>query len=158
VELVVDWNKNWCSQPEASYVAFPFAIPNGQLKLEAAGGFFQPGSHQSRGQLPGTCANYYTLQRAAHINSLDGAELLWLPLDAPLVMPNAINYANWESIPWDWNGFLASMPINHYWVTNFSPSQRGRLRLRYRMMSKAGWSDVESAIQAASPIEALGWR
>jgi len=158
VELVVDWTKNWCSQPEASYIAFPFAAANGQLKLEAAGGFFQPGSHKSKGQLPGTCANYYTTQRAAHIISPDGLELLWLPLDAPLVMPNVINYANWEPGPWDWNGFLASMPVNHYWLTNFSPSQRGHMRLRYRLISRTGLSDVESAILAASPIEALGWR
>lgn len=158
VELIVDWNKNWSHQPEAGYVAFPFAAANGQLKLETGGGFFQPGNHERGGQLPGTCANYYTIQRAAEINAPDGAGLVWLPLDAPLVMPNAINYANWEPGPWDWNGFLASMPVNHYWVTNFSPSQRGHIRLRYRLISRTGLSDVESAVLAASPIEALGWR
>ena len=84
VELVVDWNKNWCQQPEAAYVAFPFAAAKGQLALETGGGFFQPGSHGPGGQLPGTCANYYTVQRAAKINAAEGARLLWLPLDAPL--------------------------------------------------------------------------
>src|SRR5579859_3892241 len=157
-ELVVDWNKNWCQQPEAGYIAFPFAAAKGHLALEAGGGFFQPGSHGPGGQLPGTCANYYTIQRAAQITSAEGAGLLWLPLDAPLVMPNAINYANWEPGPWAWNGFLASMPVNHYWVTNFPASQRGPLRLRYGLMSLSGWPDAETAIQAAMPLEALGWR
>ena len=73
-------------------------------------------------------------------------------------MPNAINYANWEPGPWAWNGFLASMPVNHYWVTNFAASQRGLLRLRYGLMGLAGWPDAETAIQAASPLEAFGWR
>jgi hypothetical protein len=50
------------------------------------------------------------------------------------------------------------MPVTHYWVTNFAVSQRGLLRLRYGLMSLAGFPDSEAAIQAASPLEALGWR
>jgi hypothetical protein len=73
-------------------------------------------------------------------------------------MPNQINYDNWETDPWTWNGFLASMPVNHYWYTNFPTSQRGFLRLRYRMISASGWASDEAAIRAAMPVEALGWR
>ncbi len=73
-------------------------------------------------------------------------------------MPNAIDYNRWEGDPWDWNGLLASMPVNHYWHTNFMVSQRGHLRLRYRMISAGGWGDQEAAIQAALPVEAFGWR
>ena len=72
-------------------------------------------------------------------------------------MPNAIDYSNWESRPWTWNGFLASMPVNHYWHTNFAVSQRGYIRLRYRLFSPQGPS-LEAAIRAASPVDALGWR
>ncbi|HVU12229.1 MAG TPA: hypothetical protein VHD90_13175 [Phototrophicaceae bacterium] len=154
VELVIDWDKTWNELPEAAYVAFPFAADH--LKLETAGGFFQPGSHEAGGQLAGTCSSYYTIQCAAQIEQ-DGASLLWLPLDAPLVMPQAINYNRWETDPYDWNGFLASMPINHYWHTNFASSQRGYLRFRYRLFSR-GSADQESAIRTALPLEAFGWR
>jgi hypothetical protein len=157
IELVLEWEKLWCDLPEAAYVAFPFAAPDGRLELETSGGFFVPGSHSARGQLPGTCSSYYTIQRAARI-SCAGETLLWLPLDAPLVMPNAIDYARWETDPWRWNGLLASMPVNHYWNTNFPTSQRGRLRLRYRLVSPQGYPDDEAAIQAALPLDALGWR
>jgi hypothetical protein len=155
VELVLDWDKRWCDLPEAAYVAFPFAAPGGRLELETSGGFFTPGSHAPGGQLPGTCSSFYTVQRAARI-AAGGAELLWLPLDAPLVMTNAVDYNRWETEPYEWNGLLASMPVNHYWHTNFPTSQRGPLRLRYRIASPA--PNLERSIQAALPLDALGWR
>ncbi len=158
VELVLTWEKVWSDLPEAAYVAFPFASRQERLLLETSGGFFQPGSHEAGGQLPGTCSTYYTIQRAASLQSLNGQGLYWLPLDAPLVMPNAINFNNWETKEWQWNGFLASMPVNNYWHTNFPISQRGHLRLRYRFLSQHGFDNREQALQAAMPVEALGWR
>ena len=50
------------------------------------------------------------------------------------------------------------MPVNHYWVTNFAASQRGPVRLRYGLMSLSSWPEAETTIQAATPLEALGWR
>jgi hypothetical protein len=73
-------------------------------------------------------------------------------------MPNEIKYNRWETDPWRWNGFLASMPVNHYWHTNFPTSQRGLLRLRYRLFCPDTLLDDEIALQAALPLEALGWR
>ncbi|MHB8627211.1 MAG: glycoside hydrolase family 38 N-terminal domain-containing protein [Aggregatilineales bacterium] len=156
VELVIDWHKRWSDLPEAAYVAFPFAAPQGTLELETSGGFFRPGDHGPNGQLPGTCSSYYTIQRAARISDRD--RLLWLPLDAPLVMPNEINYNRWETEPYAWNGFIASMPVNHYWHTNFPTSQNGYIRLRYRLISAAAYPDTEAALRAALPHDAVGWR
>ncbi len=155
IELVFDWGKRWSDLPEAAYVAFPFAAREGQLELETSGGFFTPGSHAAGGQLPGTCSSFYTVQRAARITT-DAASLLWLPLDAPLVMTNAIDYNRWETTPYAWNGMLASMPVNHYWHTNFPTSQRGALRLRYRFVLPT--EDTEQSLQMALPRDALGWR
>jgi hypothetical protein len=157
IELVIDWEKQWCDLPEAAYVAFPFAVQN-DLHFETGGGWFRPGSHDAGGQLPGTCSSYYTIQRAARITGHGDAALFWLPLDAPLVLTNHIAYNRWETSPYTWNGFLASMPVNHYWHTNFPINQRGRLRLRYRFVSRNGFATDEQALQAAMPIEALGWR
>jgi hypothetical protein len=89
---------------------------------------------------------------------MSGRAMYWLPLDAPLVMPNAINYNNWETTPWQWNGFLASMPVNHYWHTNFSASQHGLLRLRYRFITSSTFARDEDALLAALPLDAYGWR
>jgi hypothetical protein len=154
VEQVIEWEKPWCDLPEAAYVAFPFNPNAKRLALETAGGFFTPGSHDAGGQLPGTCSSYYTVQRAARI-AHEGASLLWLPVDAPLVMLNEIDYNRWETEPFAWNGLLASMPVNHYWHTNFPTSQRGKLQLRYRFASDGRAGD---AIGAALPLSALGWR
>jgi hypothetical protein len=155
VEFVLDWDKTWSELPEAAYIAFPFVAQS--LALETGGGFFQPGSHETGGQLPGTCSSYYTIQRAAQLTAQNDHQALWLPLDAPLVMTNELSFTRWETTPWQWNGFLASMPVNHYWHTNFPVSQRGPLRLRYRFLSQHDYPDVEHAIQTAMPVEALGW-
>jgi hypothetical protein len=73
-------------------------------------------------------------------------------------MPNALKFDRWEVAPWRWNGMLASMPVNHYWHTNFPTSQRGPLCLRYRIASCQGASDREHAITMVMPHDALGWR
>ncbi len=156
VELVINWYKTWSDLPEAAYVAFPFAVSDARLELETAGGFFEPGSHDENGQLPGTSSSFYTIQRAARMTDND-RKLLWLPLDAPLVMANETNYNRWEIDPWSWNGLLASMPVNHYWHTNFPMSQQGYLRLRYRLVNPALFADTETAIQSALPLDAFGW-
>ncbi len=158
IELVIDWDKPWSDLPEAAYVTFPFVDQQSVLDLETGGGFFRPGSHETGGQLPGTCSSYYTIQRAARITRGDGVRGLWLPLDAPLVMTNELNFNRWETEPWSWNGFLASMPVNHYWHTNFPTSQRGPFRLRYRFVSQEAFVNEAQAIEAVMPVEALGWR
>jgi len=157
VELLLDWHKSWCDLPEAAYVTFPFNTSNARLEFETGGGFFQPGSHADGGQLAGTVNSYYTIQRAAHLT--DGNDrLLWLPLDAPLVMPQEVKYDRWETDEWQWNGLLASMPVNHYWHTNFPTSQRGYIRLRYRFINPALFASDEAALQTALPLDAFGWR
>ncbi len=154
VEQAIEWAKLWCDLPEAAYVAFPFAGAT-DIALETGGGFFRPGSHDAGGQLPCTCSSYYTVQRGARIAKGAGATLLWLPVDAPLVMLNEIDYNRWETEPYAWNGFLASMPVNHYWHTNFPTSQRGKVHLRYRF---AGAGQAGDDIDATLPLSALGWR
>lgn len=158
VELHIEWQKRWCDDPEAVYVAFPFAVHQADLQFETSGGFFTPGSHAAGGQIPGSCNSYYTLQRAVIIGNPTDHALIWAPLDAPLVMPNEIKFDRWEVAPWRWNGFLASMPVNHYWHTNFPTSQRGPLRLRYRIASSHGAHDRDTAVAQLMPQEALGWR
>ncbi len=158
VELHIEWDKVWSDAPEAVYVAFPFQAPTYELQLESSGGFFTPGSHHEGGQIPGTCNRYYTVQRAAVIANQSDHALIWAPLDAPLVVPNDIMFTRWEVAPWQWNGVLASMPVNHYWHTNFPTSQRGPITLRYLFASSRGAQNREHALQSVLPHEALGWR
>jgi hypothetical protein len=55
---------------------------------------------QNGRQIHGTCSSYYTPSSARHIVAPDGAELLWLPLGAPLMIPSAIDYKRWEIELW----------------------------------------------------------
>jgi hypothetical protein len=158
IELHIEWHKRWCDDAEAVYVAFPFTQHGEILQFETSGGLFQPGSHAAGGQIPGTCNSYYTVHSGAAMTSDVGAGLVWLPLDAPLVMPNELRFDRWDIAPWRWNGVLASMPVNHYWHTNFPTSQRGDLTLRYRLAAVPPGSHVPTAFGQVTAIEALGWR
>lgn len=157
VELHIEWHKRWCDDAEAVYVVFPFTQHGENLQFETSGGLFQPGSHAAGGQIPGTCNSYYTVQSGAALTDAAGAGLVWLPLDAPLVMPNELRFDRWEIAPWQWNGVLASMPVNHYWHTNFPTSQRGDLTLRYRIAAHTGTAATE-VFAHTTAVEALGWR
>lgn len=159
MEYSLEWDKQWSDLPEAAYVVFPFAEgKQSRLTLENGGGFFTPGSHEDGGQIPGTCSSYYTIQRAARIARVGGNDLFWLPLDAPLVMTNAVEYNRWDISPYQWNGLLASMPVNHYWHTNFAESQRGILRLRYRFVAADAKDEAEDVLRTALSVEVNGWR
>lgn len=118
VELAVDWYRTWSDLPEAAYITFPFAVPNGKLELETADSFFVPSSYEDGRQLPGTDSTFYTTQHAARITDRTTG-LYWLPVDAPLVMTSELNCNHWETQPYQWNGFLASMPVNHYCIRTF---------------------------------------
>ncbi|HVO70017.1 MAG TPA: hypothetical protein VMT24_08230 [Aggregatilineaceae bacterium] len=50
-----------------------------------------------------------------------------------------------------------SLPVNHYWHTNFPSSQSGFLHLRYRLIAGGPGND-EAALRSALPRDALGWR
>lgn len=143
---------------QSAHTDIGYTHPQEQIGWMTAGGLFAPGSHASGGQLPGTCSSYHTVQRGAQVAGRDGAGLVWLPLDAPLVMINAVDYGRWETGPYAWNGLLASMPVNHYWHTNFPTSQRGPLRLRYRIAPLGAGENAEDAFRTALPLDALGWR
>ncbi len=64
-------------------------------------------------------------------------------------MPNAIDFTRWEIDPWQWNGFLASMPVNHYWHTNFATSQAADCGCATGWINPQQYPDEVVAIRAA---------
>jgi hypothetical protein len=49
------------------------------------------------------------------------------------------------------------MPVNHYRHTNFPTSQRGSMRVRYRIASSHSAHDRDTIVAQLMPQDALGW-
>jgi len=65
------------------------------------------------------------LEEAATLDGASQFHMFWriiFPLPRPATATVAIFLSLWM---WAWHGCLASMPVNHYWVTNFATSQLG---------------------------------
>jgi hypothetical protein len=59
LEVEAEWRMGMTTHPEATYLAFPFAIPNAIARLDIGGCAMQP----EVDQLPGCCRDYFTVQR-----------------------------------------------------------------------------------------------
>jgi hypothetical protein len=122
--------------PEATYLAFPFNLPAATARLNVGGVPIVPG----RDQLPGMCRDYFTVQDWLDFN--DGARgmVVGLP-DNPLVMLGDFHFADYQKDFHLERAQLLGWVTNNYWITNYQPSQPGRVHARYRLLPYAGTFD-----------------
>ena len=130
IELLYGMHKLPVTDPEAVYVAFPFALQNGKLYFEAQGGLVSP----SENQLEGTAADWNTIQGYATVRNED-AQIVFVSEDAPLVQFGAINTGRYYYKHAPETNHIYSWPLNNYWTTNFRASQEGELKWRYAITS-----------------------
>lgn len=138
VEMTVDKEK--VRTPEAVHIAFPFAVPDGQLQLGLAWAAIRPDVDQ----LPGACKNYFTVQHWADVSNKDFG-VTWVPLEAPLVeleklrmdLPNPFIPDTWvaEIGP---TQTIISYAMNNYWETNYKADQEGPTPFTYLIRTHEG--------------------
>lgn len=132
---------------EAIYYAFPFEFKKPEFKLNCHGGFFEP----EKEQLPGSSKDTYCIQKWIDISN-DEFDLVWSPIEAPLVQLSNINTGKWLDKILLKNGTILSFVMNNHWWTNTPASQCGRYCFNYRITSgfppfdpvkanKFGWSN-----------------
>ncbi len=122
--------------PEAVYCAFPFDVSNPKVRLSCHGGYFEP----EKQQLPGSSKDWYCIQKWIDISN-DEIDILWSPIEAPLVQLGQINTGKWlDNISID-NGTIFSYIMNNYWWTNSPASQGGRYWFSYAITSKRSGFD-----------------
>jgi alpha-mannosidase len=152
--LAVEWtiDKEHVTDPEAIYVAFPFALGAPSFRLDLNGVACTPDADQ----LNGSVRDWYPVRRWADIADGDRGVTL-CPLDAPLLQLGGITTgkAAWELRPE--GPALYSWALNNHWMVNFKASQGGRIPLRYRLTTHAGACDDAvaarfAAEQATPPI------
>lgn len=144
---------------ESVNFAFPFHVPNGDVRLDVPLGVIRPESDQ----MPSACKNWLTVGRWADVANADFG-VTWVTLDAPLVQVGAItaNLLNSQSDPNTWRKTieptqkLYSWAMNNHWHTNYRAYQEGPVVFRFVLRPHRGrCADAEASRFATGLSQAL---
>lgn len=142
IDMVID--KEYESKAESVYVMFPFALKQPAFHLDLNGVPLTPEVEQ----LPGSCRDWYGVQRWAEVGD-DDISIVLAPLDAPLVQVGGIQTGRWAEHLDASEATLASWPVQNHWSTNFQAGQNGELLFRYRLTSMNAYDSAAASRFAA---------
>ena len=145
---------------EGVHFAFPFHVPEGQVRLDIPWGVMRP----ELDQIPGSCKNWLTVGRWADVANNDFG-VTWVSLDAPLVQVGGITATllNSQTDPRVWRKKieptqrLYSWVMNNHWGTNYRAYQEGPVTFRYLLRPHRGFDPAEAsrlAIGRSQPLAA----
>jgi alpha-mannosidase len=110
------------------HIAFPFAVPNGQVRYDVAGAVVRPGEDQ----LPGSCKNFFSVNSWVDVSAADYGITLATP-DIPLAEFGQMTAEQ----PWRTDvasgTAVYSYVLNNYWHTNFRADQSGMIDFHYAL-------------------------
>ncbi|MBX3744714.1 MAG: hypothetical protein KF833_05345 [Verrucomicrobiae bacterium] len=143
---------------ESVNFAFPFAVPNGQVRIEVPFGVVRP----DLDQIPSACKNWFTAGRWADVSN-DRFGVTWITLDAPLVQVGGLTATllNSQTDPKVWQREvgptqrLYSWAMNNHWGTNYRAYQEGPVTFRYVLRPHGGYDPAAAsrlAIAQSQPI------
>jgi alpha-mannosidase len=158
IECQSEWQMGLTAHPEATYLLFPFDLPNAQARFDVGGVLVRP--HVD--QLPGVCRDYFTVQGWVDFNNGDQGVTLATP-DNPMVQLGAFSFAQNRSAFTLDRATLLGWVTNNYWETNFPAYQPGTVTARYHILPYAGDFDearaqrfAADAAQARPLVQHLG--
>lgn len=143
---------------ESLNFAFPFHVPDGQVRIEVPFGVIRPDTDQ----MPSACKNWFTVGRWADVAN-DRFGVTWVTLDAPLLQVGGLtaNLLNSQSNPDVWRKHvgptqkLYSWAMNNHWGTNYRAYQEGPVVFRYLLRPHRGYDPVAAsrlAVAASQPL------
>ncbi|MEM0962709.1 MAG: hypothetical protein AAGK21_09270 [Bacteroidota bacterium] len=140
VAVETAWEMTTETHPEATYLAFPLALPGATARWDGGG---LPVEMEAD-QLPDACRDFATVQRWVDLEGHGRGITLATP-DAPLVQLGGFTFAKHiETATLD-QAHVLGWPTNTYWETNFRASQPGRVVARYRLAPYRGAFDEQRA-------------
>jgi hypothetical protein len=140
VEFEAEWEMSQDVHPEATYLAFPFALPGATARFDAGGQAVIPEADQ----LPGVCRDYFTTQGWADFNDGERGVLVAVP-ENPLIQLGGFHFGHNQSRFSLERTLLLGWVTNNYWETNFRAHQPGVVYARYRILPYAGAFDEARA-------------
>jgi alpha-mannosidase len=136
------------THPEATYLLFPFNVPNAQARFDIGGMPVRP--HLD--QFAGSCRDYFTVQGWVDFNNGEHGITIATP-ENPMAQLGDFHFAhNQQDITLERAMFLG-WATNNYWETNFPGMQPGTVTARYVIRPYAGDFDESRAHRLASESE-----
>ena len=138
-------HKQILTDPEALYVAFPFAMGDARIVFETIGGTLSQGQ-----QLPGSSSDWNVAQNFVAVRGKAG-QIIVTSNEIPLWQFSDFNMGKFERYPKPGKTWLYSWVMNNYWFTNFRAYQEAGFSWSYELTStkdttntfatKFGWGE-----------------
>ncbi len=139
VDLITNIDKRSVRDKEGVHIAFPFAVPGGQLRYDVADGVVRPEADQ----LAGACKNFFSVESWADVSNTDYG-VTWATANAPLIEIGAITAEQ----PWmksiQASSLIYSYVMNNYWHTNYKADQEGPVTFSYSILPHAAFSVADA--------------
>jgi hypothetical protein len=147
-EKIGDWFQAQNKNKESVNFGFPFAVPEGKLRMDLPLGQMVPEVEQ----IPSSCKNWFTVGRWADVsNNTEG--ITWVTMDAPLVEVGEISATliGSQNNPDVWRKTVEptqtfySWVMNNHWGTNYRQYQEGPVLFRYILRPHAAFDAAEAS-------------
>jgi hypothetical protein len=149
VEFESAWVMGQATHPEATYLMFPFDVPDAKTRIDLGGQPMIAGEEQ----IPGVCFDYYTAQQWVDFSNEEFGVTVALP-DNPMVQFGDFHFGDNQSAFHAERAMLLGWVTNTYWETNFRTHQPGGVRTRYRVYPHQGHFDAAAAFRAGQETAA----
>ena len=133
IECESSWDMGLDMHPEATYILYPFNLPDATARLDLGGQPMAMGSEQ----LPGVCLDYFTVQGWVDLSNDELGVTVAVP-DNPMVQLGDFHFAHNQAECSLERAMLLGWVTNNYWETNFRAHQPGRVQARYRIQPHRG--------------------
>jgi len=156
VDIINTVDKKNVYDQEGVHFGFPFNIPDGKITVDISWGTYEP----EKEQLPGSCKNYFTVQRWMDISNPEFG-VTWITPDAPLA---ELGHITADPIATGWvdrveqTQTIFSYVMNNYWETNYKASQEGEVVFRYSIYPHLAFDPVEAekrGLEIGQPLIAI---
>lgn len=162
VEFINHVDRKSVREKDGVHFGYGFNVPGGQIRMETPWAVVRPNIDQ----LPGSCRNWYTVQRWVDISNPDYG-VTWAPLDAPLMeiggltanLLGSVRFDEWMTNALD-SQTIYSWAQNNHWHTNYKIDQPGVTTFRFIVRPHRGtYSAAASArfgIETTRPLLVAG--
>jgi alpha-mannosidase len=140
VEFRGQWRMGLDDHPEATYLLFPFNLPDAQARLDLG----PQAMRVEDDQIPGVCRDYFTVQNWVDFSNGAMGVTVATP-DNPMIQLGDFHFGANRSAATLTRPMLLGWVTNTYWETNFRSHQPGLVTARYRVLPHAGPFDESQA-------------
>ena len=139
VDIVTTMDKISVREKEGMHIAFPFAVPGGQLRYDVADAIVRP----EKDQLEGACKNFFSVNSFVDISNEERG-ITWATPDAPLIEIGRITAESpWMKVSEN-SQRIYSYIMNNYWHTNYKADQSGKVTFGYSLQPHGKFNAAEA--------------